>query len=176
MTRQLHSPPVVSIVAKSNSGKTTLIERLIPELHTRGLRVGVLKHHHRLSSFDTPGKDTHRIAEAGAEIVVGVSPVQVAVFRREPGSADLDGVIERQFGDVDLVLVEGYKRGTFPKIEVHRAERSGTLICDPDELIALVSDTPWDIGVPRFGLDDIEGITELLVELCSRGAAGALGA
>ncbi len=169
MTQQLHSPSVVSIVAKSNSGKTTLIERLIPELQSRGLRVGVLKHHHRLSSFDTPGKDTHRIAEAGADIVVGVSPVQVAVFRREPGSADLDGVIERQLGDVDLILVEGYKRGSYPKVEVHRAARSETLICDPEELIAIVSDTRWEIDVPCFALDDIEEVADLLVDVCGLG-------
>ena len=114
------APYVMSIVGKSGSGKTTLLERLLPELRRRGLRVGVLKHHHHMSSFDTPGKDTYRLAEAGAELVVGASPVQVAVFHRTEGSADLDAVIATHFADVDLVLTEGYKRGAYPKIEVHR--------------------------------------------------------
>ena len=79
-------PPVVSFVAKSGTGKTTFLEDLIPLLKAEGLRVGLLKHHSHISSFDTPGKDTHRLAEAGADVVVGASPVQVATFRREPGS------------------------------------------------------------------------------------------
>jgi molybdopterin-guanine dinucleotide biosynthesis protein MobB len=78
-------PPIVSVVAKSGTGKTTLSEALIPYLNSGGLEIGIVKQHSHVSSFDTPGKDTHRLAEAGVEIVVGVSPVQVAVFRREIG-------------------------------------------------------------------------------------------
>ena len=155
-------PKVVSVVAKSGSGKTTLLERLIPCLKQRGLRIGLLKHHSHVSSFDVPGKDTFRLAEAGADIVVGVSPVQVATFRRPPGSADLGEVIERHFGDVDLVLTEGHKRGPYPKIEVHRSARSDQLLCAPSELLALVTDTEWPIPVPQFGLDDVSGIAGLL--------------
>jgi len=157
-------PPVVSVVAKSGTGKTTLLEVLIPELKARGLRVGVLKHHMHPSSFDTPGKDTHRLAEAGADIVVGASPVQVATFRREPGSADLDRVIARYLGDSDLILTEGYKRGPYPKIEVHRSERSDRLLCSPEEIFALVTDREWPIPVPQFALDDVSGLAIFLVE------------
>lgn len=162
-------PFVVSIVARSGSGKTTLIEQLLPVLRRHGLKVGVLKHHHHSSSFDTPGKDTFRFAEAGADIVVGASPVQVAVFRRENGNADLDAVISHQFGDVDLVLVEGYRRGSYPKIEVNRRERASELLCSADELLALVSDQPWDLDVPIFGLDQAAAVADLLIE-----AAGSL--
>lgn len=97
------------MVAKSKTGKTTLLESLIPHLKAHGLEIGVLKHHSHLSSFNTPGKATHRLAEAGADIVVGASPVQVATFKREKGSDDLKGVIRRHLGDTDLVLIEGYK-------------------------------------------------------------------
>jgi len=155
--------PVVSVVAKSGTGKTTLLEKLLPELESRGVRVGVLKHHSHLSSFDVPGKDTHRLAEAGAEVVVGASPVQVAVFRRQAGSTDLDAVIAAHFSDMDLVLTEGYKRGAYPKIEVHRSARSGELLCNPDELLALVTDHTWDLPVPQFGLDDASGLADFLV-------------
>lgn len=155
-------PAVVSVVAKSKTGKTTLLEALIPHLTEQGIRVGVLKHHSHLSSFDTPGKDTHRLAEAGADIVVGVSPVQVATFRRESGSADLDVVIGRHFADTDLVLTEGYKRGPYPKIEVHRSSRSNELLCTHDEMLALVSDAAWPIPVPQFDLSDTPGLAIFL--------------
>ena len=162
------APSVMSIVGKSGSGKTTLLERLLPVLRHRGLRVGVLKHHHHLSSFDTPGKDTFRLAEAGADLVVGASPVQVAIFQRTEGSADLDRVIEQHFAGVDLVLTEGYKRGAYPKIEVHRVERSDELICTRDELSAIVSDRDWDLGVPRFPLDDIARIADWIISRTRR--------
>ncbi len=155
-------PPVVSIVARSNTGKTTLLEALLPALKPTGLRVAVVKHHHYTSSFDTPGKDTFRLAEAGADLVVGVSPVQVATFSREAGSEDLDAIIERYCSGYDLVLTEGYKRGGYPKIEVHRAERSTELLCRFDELLALVSDAHWETEVPQFALDDAESLAEFL--------------
>ncbi len=158
-------PFVVSIVARSGSGKTTLIERLLPLLRSSGVRVGVLKHHHHTSSFDTPGKDTFRFAEAGAEVVVGASPVQVAVFRREDGNTDLDAVIGQHFAGTDLVMVEGYKRGSYPKIEVNRRAHASKLLCAPDELLALVSDQSWGLDVPTFGLDDIQQVASFLLDV-----------
>lgn len=157
------TPPIVSVVARSKTGKTTLLEGLIPALKGRGLRVALVKHHHHESSFDTPGKDTYRLAEAGADLVVGVSPVQVATFHREAGSQDLDAVIERHCAGYDLVLTEGYKRGAYPKIEVHRAARSGELLCDLEEMMVLVTDGDWDLDVPQFALDDIEGVAGFLI-------------
>jgi len=156
-------PKVVSIVAKSGTGKTTLLEALLPALKARGLQVGVLKHHSHVSSFDTPGKDTYRFAEAGADIVVGASPVQVAIFKRQNASADLDAVIDEYFDGMDLVLVEGYRRGTYPKIEIHRAARSSDLLCTPDEMLALVTDRPWDLPVEQVALDDPARLVEILV-------------
>lgn len=162
-SQQETTPPIVSIVARSQTGKTTFIELLLPELKQAGLRVAVVKHHHHTSSFDTPGKDTHRMAEAGADLVLGISPVQVATFSREPGSADLDAVIARHCADYDLVLTEGYKRGDFPKIEVHRAQRSPELLCRFDEMLALVTDEDWDTDVPQFDLDDAKGVASLII-------------
>ncbi len=159
-----HHPPTVSVVARSKTGKTTFLESLIPALKAAGLSVAVVKHHHHTSSFDTPGKDTHRIAEAGADLVLGISPVQVATFSRESGSRDLDAVIARHCAGYDLVLTEGYKRGDFPKIEVHRAERSNELLCEFDEMLALVTDAEWDTDVPQFSLGDAEGVATLLTE------------
>jgi molybdopterin-guanine dinucleotide biosynthesis protein MobB len=156
------TPPVVSVVARSGTGKTTLLESLLPALKALDVRVAVVKHHHHTSSFDTPGKDTFRLAEAGADLVVGVSPVQVATFSRESRSENLDEVIAEFCGGYDLVLTEGYKRGDYLKIEVHRTERSAELLCEYDELLALVTDGLWDTDVPQFGLNDAEGLAELL--------------
>lgn len=155
-------PPVISIVAKSGTGKTTLLENLLPELRDRGLRVGVLKHHCHVSSFDVPGKDTYRLAAAGADVVVGASPVQVAVFRQEDGSGDLDAVIADNFAGMDVVLTEGYKRGSYPKIEVHREARSTDLLCQPDELLAIATDCHWDLPIPQFALSDSAGLGGLI--------------
>lgn len=155
-------PGVVSFVAKSGTGKTTFLEKLVPALKARGLRVGVLKHHAHATPFDIPGKDTYRMAQAGADVVVGACSVQVAVFRQEDGSADLEAVIEKHLAGLDLVLVEGYKRGDYPKVEVHRAACHPDLLCTPEELLALVTDEPYPAPVPQFGLEDVEGVAGLL--------------
>jgi molybdopterin-guanine dinucleotide biosynthesis adapter protein len=122
----------------------------------------VLKHHERPTLFDLPRKDTSRASEAGADVVVGVSPVQVATFQavREP---DLDEILKSSFNQVDLVLTEGYKSGNYPKIEVFRAERSSELLCPEEGLLAVVTDTELPVDVPQFGLDDASGIAAYLV-------------
>lgn len=159
---QSKRPPVVSIIAKSGVGKTTFIEKLIPELKRRGLRVGVLKHHSHDTPFDVPGKDTYRMAQAGAEVVVGASSVQTAVFIQKSGSADLDATIDRFLSEMDIVLTEGYKRGDYPKIEVHRAARSAELLCEAHELLLVVTDEPLDLPAPQFDLDDVAGVADQL--------------
>jgi len=156
--------PVVSFVAKSGTGKTTFLEQLIPELVVRGLRVGVLKHHAHTTPFDVPGKDTYRLAQAGAQVVVGACSVQVAVFRQEDGSADLEAVIARDLADTDLVLTEGFKRGTYPKIEVHRSSHHPELLCDASELLALITDEQLDVDVPQFALADFAGVAAFLCD------------
>jgi molybdopterin-guanine dinucleotide biosynthesis protein B len=156
-------PPIVSVVGKSNSGKTTLLEALIRCLKGRGYRVAVVKHHGHVTSFDQPGKDTYRHAQAGADVVVGASPVQLAVFLAEAGEASaLEGIVRRFAAHVDLVFTEGYKRGPYPKIEVCRAARSQALICEPGELLAVASDLDFAIGVPCFGLDDGEALADFI--------------
>ncbi len=163
-------PLVVSFIARSGTGKTSFIEKLVPELKRHGLRVGVLKHHAHPVPFDVPGKDTYRLSQAGADVVVGACSVQTAVFIAGDASADLDAVIDTFLRNVDLVLTEGYKRGAYPKIEVHRAARAAlegaaaTVLCAPEELIGVVTDEPLPLpaSIPRFGLDDHAGVADLL--------------
>lgn len=160
-------PPIVSIVGKSNSGKTTLIEKLIQRLTARGLRVGTIKHDAHSFDIDHPGKDTWRHREAGASIVALTSSERVFVTRKVQAQPSLEEVVADSFaGHVDLVLTEGFKRAGAPKIEVHRSERSEALVCDPatDNLIAVASDRAWDVGVPCFDLNDADGLVDFLVK------------
>jgi molybdopterin-guanine dinucleotide biosynthesis protein B len=153
--------PIVSIVGKSGSGKTTLLEGLIRELRRRGYRVGTIKHDAHAFEIDRPGTDTWRHAQAGSDHVVISSPQRVASIRRVEREQRLDELAAGML-DVDIVLTEGYRRGNAPKIEVSRRERSGTLLCQPDELIALASDQPFDLDVPQYGLDDFRGLADLI--------------
>jgi molybdopterin-guanine dinucleotide biosynthesis protein MobB len=155
-------PPIVSFVGRSNVGKTTLLGQIISELRAHQINVGVMKHHHHTTSFDTPGKDTFRLSEAGANLVVGVSPVQVATFRNID-DPNIDSILRSSFVGMDIVLTEGHKRGPYPKIEVVRASRSTKLLCSEDELLAVVTDLDLSIGARQFRLDDASGVAAYLV-------------
>jgi len=166
--------PIISIVGKSNSGKTTLLERLIAELKRRGYRVGTIKHDVHGFDIDRPGKDSWRHAQAGSDVVVIASPNRLALIRRLERELSLDEVA-RYFSDVDIILTEGYKRGDKPKIEVSRREVSEELLCTQEELVAVATDHPVDVDVPQFALDDAVGLVNLLEERFLRGAADPKG-
>lgn len=150
--------PILCIVGRKNSGKTLLIERLIPELRALGYRVGTIKHHHRRTDLDVEGKDSWRHAQAGADAVAVFSPVQLVVFRGVEKEMALEDIIPL-LGDVDCVLAEGFKTSPQPKIEVYRAALSPEPLCgEKDHLIAFVSDQPLERGVPCFGWSDIPAL------------------
>ncbi|MDX9821963.1 MAG: molybdopterin-guanine dinucleotide biosynthesis protein B [Syntrophales bacterium] len=155
--------PIISVVGRSNAGKTTLIERLIAELLRRGYRVGTIKHNRHGFEIDHEGKDSWRHRKAGAAVTVIASPAQIAVVEdaeRDYGIAEL---AERYIRGVDLVISEGFKKNNLPKIEVWRPSEHQEFLCEAkDNLIAIASDQPVERGVPRFALDDIPGITDLI--------------
>jgi molybdopterin-guanine dinucleotide biosynthesis protein B len=147
-------PPLVIFVGKSNSGKTTLVEKLLPELSRLGLAVGTIKHDVHGFDIDIPGKDSWRHRQAGAKRTLISSPTRLALIRDTDHHHRLDELVV-YFRGLDLILVEGYKRETKPKVEVFRPELHSEPLCQDDEnLIALVCDTPIDLGVPRFGPDE----------------------
>jgi molybdopterin-guanine dinucleotide biosynthesis protein MobB len=154
-------PPIVSIVGQSESGKTTLIEKLIPLLTERGYRIGTIKHTHHAVDIDRSGKDSARHRTAGAETVMLASPGRIAMFKAT-ASETLDGLI-RYFEDVDLLITEGYKRENKPKIEVLRAAVGSELLCRDDPgLVAVATDADLDVHVPVFRLDDPAAIAEFI--------------
>ena len=165
MKKEKILPSVISIVGKSESGKTTLIEKLIPELKRRGYRIGIVKHAHHGFDMDRKGKDSYRHRQAGADTVMIASPGQIAMIKDVPGER-LDDLIPF-FNDMDLLITEGFKRDRAPKIEVFRAERHQHPAClEDDTLMAMVSDTRLDVTVPQFATTDIQAITEFIVARC----------
>jgi len=164
--------PIISVVGKSEVGKTTFLEKLIAELKRRGYRVATVKHDVHGFDIDRPGKDSWRLAQAGSDSVVIASPKKLALIKRLDREMTLNE-IAALLEDVDIILTEGYKRGDAPKIEVSRREKGRELLCMPEELVAIVSDQPFDMDVPQFGLEDSEGVADLLEAeflLADRGA------
>jgi molybdopterin-guanine dinucleotide biosynthesis protein B len=155
-------PPVISVVGKSGSGKTVFLEKLIAVLKSRGIRVGIIKHHPHGFEIDQPGKDSWRHARAGSDTVVLSSPGRVAVVRNLEEEMSIDDIVSAYLHDVDLAITEGYKTGPKKKIEVSRRERSQELVSPPDDLMAIVSDQRFDLPTPHFDLDDAKGVADLL--------------
>jgi len=161
--------PVVSVVAKSGTGKTTLLEKLIAELKSRGYRVGVIKHDAHRFDIDHEGKDSWRLTRAGADTMLITSPEKIAMVRRNPAEQQptLAEVVAAYCDNVDIVLTEGFKKSTMPKVEVHRQERSAKLLCRDEEhdpaLIAVASDSPLQIDVPLYDINDARGLCDLIV-------------
>jgi molybdopterin molybdotransferase len=160
----LNPTPVVSIVGKSQSGKTTLMEQLIAEFKRRECRVAALKHSRGDMDIDRPGKDTWRFAQAGSDAVVISSPDRLALMRRLDRNLDVEDIIPLLGAHFDLILVEGFRKSNLPKIEVHRKELGDDLACRSDELSAVVSDGPVNTSVAHFASDDIVGIANFIDE------------
>ena len=146
--------PVISIVGKSNSGKTTLIVKIVKELKSRGYKVATIKHSHHHFELDTEGKDSWLHTQAGADAVVVASQNMMGIMRQSPKEPSLAEIINTYLQDVDIIIVEGYKAEAVPKIEVFRSEISTELVCKDDKnIIAVVGDKHPSVGVPFFHID-----------------------
>jgi len=156
-------PPIVCIVGRPKSGKTTLITKLIPELKRRGYKVATIKHVSHEFNLDTPGKDSWQHSQAGSEFVILSSPRQVSIVQKVDHDLSPDELARLIPGDFDIVLAEGFKRSKELKIEVHR-RKVGGLACSPKELMAIVTDERLPLDVPQFPLDDVSGIVDMIIE------------
>lgn len=157
---------IIGLAGWSGSGKTTLIAKVLPRLIARGCRVSTLKHAHHGFDLDTPGKDSFMHRSAGATEVLISSGKRFALLHelRDEAEWDLPALLAK-LTPVDLVLVEGFKRDRFPKLEIHRAE-NGKPLLHPDDphIVAVASDTPLpQAKVPVIDLDDIEAIVDMLL-------------
>jgi molybdopterin-guanine dinucleotide biosynthesis adapter protein len=151
---------VISIVGRSNSGKTTLLEKLIGELKRRGYNLAVIKHCANGFDLDQPGKDSWRFAKAGSDTVVLSSAQKIAYIKSMDHEATLDELLYHIGDEFDLVLTEGFKSGNAPKIEVHRD--GSELLFSAEELIALVTDESLDIAVPQYSPSEVEALADLI--------------
>jgi len=156
--------PILSIVGRSNSGKTTLLEKLIRELTNRGWRVGTIKRHfHGPVEVDVPGKDSWRHKRAGARTVALSSPDTLFVLGDIAGEWSLEAIAHQALFEVDLILTEGFKSGPMPKIEVNQAAQEMPLLCGPeDHLVAVVTDRDLALPVPRFGLAEVGPLADFI--------------
>ncbi len=161
---------VYGVVGFKNSGKTTLVERLVREITGRGLTVSTLKHAHHVFDVDHPGKDSWRHREAGATEVLVASRKRWALMHelRAAEEPELETLLEK-LAPVDLVLIEGYKRGPHPKVEAYRLETGHPILALEDPRVrAVAADAPEDprfaeVAQPRFPLDDAAAIATFIL-------------
>ena len=158
--------PVVSFVAKSGTGKTTLVEKLIREMKSRGYKVGALKHDAHRFEIDHEGKDSWRFTQAGADTMVVTSPEKMAMVKRYEAEPSVEDIVAACFADMDIVLTEGFKRSGLPKVEIHRRDCRRELLCrgeyDDPTLIAVASDEPLALDVPLLDLDDVAALADFI--------------
>ena len=156
--------PMLSIVGRSNTGKTTFIERLIPILNKKGLRIATIKHHLHDFESDREGKDSYRHKKAGARIAMVVSPQKVAFTADTDKEMTLAELVSTYVRDVDLVIVEGFKQESTPKIEVYRYSQEVVPLSHVDrDVFAVMSDRPVDAPVPVLSRDDVQMAAELIL-------------
>ena len=161
------SVPILSVVGNSGSGKTTYLEKLIPALKAKGLRIGVIKNDAHGFDIDIPGKDSWRLTQAGADITMIASPQKVALIEKWEEKESLEKLALRM-NNPDLVLTEGFRLSSPPKIEVRRAACGHEPIFGPEQLFAVVTDIAADEGtredsVSYFPLDDAKPLAEAIL-------------
>ncbi len=158
---------VYGIVGWKNSGKTTLVERLVAEITARGFSVSTVKHAHHTFDVDHKGKDSFRHRSAGAQEVMLASRNRWALMHESRGEAEppLADLLAR-LSPVDLVLVEGYKRDDHPKVEARQAEGTQDMLVHDDPTIRAVA-AGVDVGalaVPVFGINDVPAIADFILQ------------
>ena len=165
--------PILGFAAFSGTGKTTLLEKLVPQLVEQGIRIAMVKHAHHAFDVDTPGKDSFRLRKAGAQQMLIASSQRMALMTentvpQEPRLDDLIGRLELEA--VDLVLVEGFKHVPFPKIELHREALGKTLLFPDDPaIIAIACDHPVDAGeLPVLDINDTAAIAMFISDWLSQ--------
>lgn len=165
--------PIVSFIGRSNSGKTTLLEKVVRELKLKGYRVGVVKHTHHNFAIDHPGKDSWRLAQAGSDVVAVSSSNKVAFIERLDTELTLAQIRTFFEGKVDILLAEGYKKGNAAKVLVLATGQDREQLCLEEPLIT-ISTRPSSPGHPQFDDDDVIHIVDLLIAQIDKNRLGAI--
>ena len=157
---------IITIVGKSNSGKTTLLEKVIALLTDKGYKIGSVKHAHDGFEMDKEGKDSWRHRKAGAGATLVISKDKIAMVKDD--STNYIEKMQSYLSDMDIILAEGFKKQALPKIEVFRIDSGHKEpLCMADEnLIAFVTDSNYKPDVPVFGLEDINSIVDFIEFNC----------
>ena len=155
-------PPIISIIGNSKSGKTTLIEKLVRELKSRGYKIATLKHAQDIT-FDDTDRDSWRHIQAGSEATAVVSPDKMVLTKPVASDITLDKIVSLFGEEYDIIITEGFKQGNAPKIEVHR-RGTGPPLTGIKKLIAIATDEPLETRTRQFDLNDIKSIANLLEE------------
>ena len=158
---------VFGVYGPSDSGKTTLIVKLVTQLSKEGYRVATVKCTDKSVSLDTKGKDTWRHMQAGSEATALSSADSIMIVKKKTASDDLNEILKFFDNDYDLIIVEGYKESDLPKIEVHRKEK-GSPLSNLTELLAVATDERLETEVPQISLDDIKAITDIIEKEVNR--------
>ncbi len=162
------SIPVIGFSAYSGTGKTTLLKRLLPLLCERGIRAGMVKHTHHRFEVDQPGKDSYELRKAGAAemLVASGSRWALMVDTGEEGDPDLQMLLNRlDQSNLDLILVEGFRHESFPKIELHRPALGKPLIFPQDSyVVAVATDAPLseEVDLPLLDMNDVSAIADFI--------------
>jgi molybdopterin-guanine dinucleotide biosynthesis adapter protein len=155
---------IYGIIGWKNAGKTSLMERLVADITARGFRVSTVKHVHHDVDLDQPGKDTFRHRAAGAHEVVLASAHRFAILAEHRGPEPALGAVLARMAQVDLVLVEGYKRDVHAKIEVFRQGEGRSLIAPGDPTVrAVATDGPVDVAVPVLDLNNTAAVADFIL-------------
>jgi len=157
--------PIISIVGRSNTGKTTLIEKLVPELCRRGYRVATIKHAAGGFEIDREGKDSWRHKKAGAYKTILVSPTELALMEVFEHEYSVEELVDLYIKDADIVLLEGHKNNPYPRVEMLRKDVDSLPRNGKEHLwIAVMGDKRSNAGVPYFQMEEIQKLADLLEE------------
>jgi molybdopterin-guanine dinucleotide biosynthesis protein B len=150
----------------SGSGKTTLIEQIIPLLVREGLKVSLIKHAHHSFDIDTPGKDSYRHRNAGCSEVLVTSDKRWVLMHELRGESEPSLAQQlTHFSPCDLVLVEGFKTASIPKLEVHRAGADTPLLFPRDpNIVAIATDEPLATSLPQFDINSPEDVARFIAD------------
>lgn len=170
-----YAKPLLGFAAYSGTGKTTLLLKLIPELKKRGLRIAVIKHAHHNFDMDTPGKDSYELRKAGAVpmLICSSQRTVITIENEMPADPELQDILQHiPAGSVDMILVEGFKKWPFDKIELHR-EATGKPVMYPEDknIMAIAHDNASplsDTDLPQLNINDINAIADFVIQVSKR--------